>query len=87
MSFQTVSRWLRGAALPEQDRLQTLAAVLGGEPHVLRYGVSGQEPSGETAAPWPRVGARERQVIEAFLALPPKRRELVGTLVRALSEL
>jgi hypothetical protein len=31
------------------------------------------------------MGIRERQVIEAYLALPPKRRELVGELVEALA--
>jgi hypothetical protein len=86
VSFQTVSRWLRGAALPEQDKLQVLAAVLGAEPHVLRFGaVAAKSRVGEPAAGWAGIGARERQVIEAFLALPPKRREVVGTLVKALS--
>lgn len=85
VSFQTVSRWLRGAALPEQDRLQVLATVLGAEPHVLRFGAAAKTRVGETELAWTGVGARERQVIEAFLALPPKRREVVGTLVRALS--
>ena len=85
VSFQTVSRWLRGAALPEQDKLQVLAAVLGAEPHVLRFGAAARSRVGETAPAWAGVGARGRQVIEAFLALPPKRREVVGTLVQALS--
>ena len=32
------------------------------------------------------VGARERRVIDAFLALPQRKRELVGALVEALGE-
>jgi hypothetical protein len=32
------------------------------------------------------VGARDRQVIDAFLALPQKRRELVGELVAELGK-
>ena len=85
VSFQTVSRWLRGAALPEQDKLQVLAAVLGAEPHVLRFGAAAKSRVGEGASSWPGAGAKERQVIEAFLALPPKRREVVAALVKALA--
>ncbi len=85
VSVQTTSRWLGGRAIPEQDKLQVLAALFGVEPHVLRYG--GSKRIGETRGAWPAgVGARERQIIEAFLALPPKRRELVGELVEALGE-
>ena len=32
------SRWLRGRALPEQDKLQVMADLLGVEPHALRFG-------------------------------------------------
>ncbi len=38
VSFQAVSRWLRGEAIPEQDKLITLAEVLKIEPEVLRFG-------------------------------------------------
>jgi len=86
VSFQTVSRWLRGEALPEQDKLQVLASVLGAEPHVLRFGEPAKSRVSESpASGWAGVGVRERQIIEAFLALPPRRREVVGDVVRALS--
>jgi transcriptional regulator with XRE-family HTH domain len=78
VSFQTASRWLNGHSMPEQDKLQVLAALLGKE---SKHRVA------ETQTAWPSgTGARERQVIEAFLALPPKRRELVGELVKALTK-
>ena len=38
VSFQAVSRWLRGEAIPEQDKLVTLAQLLKTEPDVLRFG-------------------------------------------------
>ena len=38
VSFQTISRWLGGVSMPEQDKLQVLAALLGIEPQVLRFG-------------------------------------------------
>ena len=86
VTFQSASRWLGGRSIPEQDKLQVLAAVLGVEPHVLRFG-TGKRRVAETRATWPSaVSARERQVIESFLALPAKQRELVGELVRALAK-
>ena len=87
VSFQTTSRWLNGHSMPEQDKLQVLAALFGIEPQVLRFGKESRHRVAETQAAWPSgTGARERQVIEAFLALPPKRRELVGELVKALTK-
>ena len=87
VSFQTTSRWLNGRSLPAQDKLQVLAELFGVQPHVLRFGVRAKGRGvAEAQATWPAgAGARERQIIEAFLALPPKRRELVGELVKALS--
>lgn len=86
VTFQTVSRWLNGKSMPAQDKLQVLADLLGVQPHVLRFGGSVKSKVAETQAPWPAgAGVRERHVIDAFLALPPKRRELVGELVKALS--
>lgn len=82
----TTSRWLNGKAIPEQDKLQVLADLFGVEPQVLRYGKSRKGGVSESRLPWSTAGVRERQVIDAFLALPPKRRELVGELVEALTQ-
>ena len=40
VTFQAVSRWLRGESIPAQDKLITLAEVLEMEPEVLRFGGS-----------------------------------------------
>lgn len=86
VSFQSASRWLGGRSIPEQDKLVVLAGLLGVEPQALRYG-SGKHRVAEARGSWPSgVNARERQIIDAFLALPPKQRELVGELVRALAK-
>ena len=87
VSVQTTSRWLSGQAIPAQDKLQVIADLLGMEPHALRFGTSARSRVAEPRALWPTgVGSRERQVIDAYLQLPAKKRELVGDLVRALSE-
>jgi transcriptional regulator with XRE-family HTH domain len=38
ISVQAVCRWLKGEAIPSQDKLQVLADWLKVEPHVLRFG-------------------------------------------------
>lgn len=85
VTAMTISRWLGGRAIPNQDKLQVLADLFGVEPQVLRFGKAGKGRIAESQATWQALGARERQVIEAYLALPPKRRELVGDLVEALA--
>jgi hypothetical protein len=88
VAFSTASKWLRGMALPEQDKLQVLADLFGVEPHLLRFGGKAKVVNyvAQERAPWPIIGVHERQVVEAFLALPPKRRQLVGELVAALGQ-
>lgn len=87
VSFQTTSRWLAAGAIPAQDKLQVIADVLGVEPHALRFGTPARSRVAETRPAWPAgVGSRERQVIDSYLQLPAKQRELVGELVKALSD-
>src|SRR5260221_11743156 len=49
ISFQAVSRWLNGEAVPEQDKLVLLAGLLGGEPQV--FGFWGAAPPAPPAPP------------------------------------
>lgn len=85
VSVQTTC-WLGAQAIPAQDKLQVLADLLGVEPHaalrhraaIARGGTAHDVPAG--------VGSRERQAIDAYLQLSPKKRELVGELVKALSD-
>lgn len=88
VTFQAVSRWLRGEAIPAQDKLQVLADWLGIEPHVLRFGEHVSRKVRERRKRWDEaVGHLEREVFEAFLSLPaPQRkvlREVILTFVRA----
>ena len=64
-----------------------MADLLGVEPHTLRFGTAPRSRVAEPRMTWPAgVGSRERQTIDAYLQLPPKKRELVGELVKALSD-
>lgn len=85
VAFSTASKWLRGLVLPEQDKLQVLAALFHVDPHVLRFG--GKARVGEGTPAWEALGAPDRAMVDAFLTLPaPQRklvRELIATLARA----
>lgn len=85
VSFQSVSRWLNGSSIPEQDKLQVLAKVLVAEPHALRYGAPGSKVA-EPRAQWPAdLKPQERDVISAYAALPAAHRRLVRELIAALA--
>lgn len=88
IGFSSASKWLRGMTLPEQDKLQVLADLFGIEPQTLRYGTRARNNRiAEPQVVWPAgTGARERRVFEAYLALSPKRREMVEVMVAALGQ-
>lgn len=85
ITFQTASSWLRGAAIPTQDKLEVLAEWLKVEPQVLRYGDKAAKGIREARAAWPGgLPAPDRAAIEAYLALPRPQRKLVRELVHFL---
>ena len=87
ITFQTASSWLRGAAIPTQDKLEVLAEWLKVEPQVLRYGDKAAKGIREARAAWPGgLPAPDRAAIEAYLALPRAKKKLVRELVQALSD-
>lgn len=86
VSFQSVSRWLRGRSIPEQDKLQLLARLLGTEPHVLRFGGSSSKVA-EPHVDWrSEFRPQDREAVEAYLSLPAPQRKLVRDLIFALQK-
>ncbi len=85
VSFQSVSRWLNGRSIPEHDKLQIIARVLGVEPHVLLFGNTSSKVA-EPRTAW-RNDARpqDREAFDAYLALSAPHRKLVRELISALS--
>lgn len=86
VTFTSVSRWLGGHAIPEQDKLQVIARLLNVEPHVLRFGTG---TAGRVAEPkagrFADARPQDREAIDAYLLLPPERRRLVRELIEALA--
>ncbi|PIF39601.1 helix-turn-helix protein [Delftia sp. 60] len=85
ISFQAVSRWLNGEAVPEQDKLVLLAGLLEVEPDVLRYGESAHRSPPSLPSPLecqePDVGYLERETFDAFLKLPAPQRQVVREVI------
>ena len=87
VTFQAVSRWLRGEAIPSQEKLQVLADWLGVEPHVLRFGAGPIKAIREKAKRWDEgVGHLEREVFETFLSLPTVQRKIVREVILAFAK-
>jgi transcriptional regulator with XRE-family HTH domain len=87
VSFQAVSRWLRGEAVPEQDKLLVLAELLKIEPEVLRYGEGVRKAIHEHRQRWEQgVGFLERETFDAFLRLPTAQRKVAREVILALAQ-
>lgn len=82
VTFQAVSRWLRGESIPGQDKLITLAEVLNIEPEVLRFGEAVRESVQANRQRWDEgVGYLERETFDAFLKLPAPQRKLIREVI------
>ncbi|MDR0203402.1 MAG: helix-turn-helix domain-containing protein [Delftia acidovorans] len=82
VTFQAVSRWLRGEAIPAQDKLVVLANVLKIEPEVLRYGEAVRHSVQQHRKRWEQdIGYLERETFDAFLQLPPPQRKLIREVI------
>ena len=82
VTFQAVSRWLKGEAIPGQDKLQTLAEILKIEPEVLRFGERVRASVKEQKARWEAgIGYLERETFDAFLKLPAEQRKIVREVI------
>lgn len=86
ISLQAVCRWLRGEAIPSQDKLNVLAEWLRIEPQTLRFGeetttkVRAAKAGMEVA-----ISYAEREVFEAFLSLPADKRKIVREVILAFA--
>ena len=82
VTFQAVSRWLRGESIPGQDKLITLAEVLKVEPEVLRFGDAVRQSVQKHRQRWEEgVGYLERETFDAFLQLPAPQRKLIREVI------
>jgi transcriptional regulator with XRE-family HTH domain len=89
VTFQAVTRWLRGESIPSQEKLVVLAQLLKVEPQALRYGEVIHSAGSGAAQPYQQppdeaMGSMERQTFDAFLQLTTAQRKIVRELILAL---
>lgn len=86
MTLHGVRRWLRGEAIPGQDKIVALGEWLGVSPQILRYGAEVEQRIEERAARWEdAIRYQEREVITAYLSLPQAQRKAVREIILALA--
>lgn len=82
VTLQAVRRWLRGEAIPSQEKLQVLAEWLKVEPQVLRFGEAVRNSVQQHKKRWDEgVGYQERETFDAFLKLPAPQRKIVREVI------
>lgn len=82
VTFQAVSRWLKGESIPAQDKLLVLASALNVEPEVLRFGNAVRESIQQREKRWDEgVGYLERETFDAFLQLPAAQRKIIREVI------
>lgn len=87
VTVQAVRRWLRGEAIPSQEKLQVLAEWLKVEPHVLRFGEQAAESIRAKRRQWDEaLDYRERETIEAYLNLPLHQRKIVREVIQVFAQ-
>jgi len=86
MTLHGVRRWLLGESLPKQDKVEVLAEWLRIPPQQLRYGVEIEQRIQQQKTRWDEgIGYQEREVFEAFLALPAPQKKIVREVILAFS--
>jgi transcriptional regulator with XRE-family HTH domain len=87
VTVQAVTRWLRGEAIPSQEKLQVLAEWLKVEPHALRYGEEAALSIRAKRKQWDEaLDYREREVIEQYLSLPAPQRKVVREVISVFAQ-
>jgi len=87
VTLQAVRRWLRGEAIPSQEKLQVLADWLKVEPQALRFGEAVRNSIQQHKERWDEgVGYLERETFNAFLKLPAPQRKLIREVILTFAQ-
>lgn len=87
VTLQAVCRWLRGEAIPLQDKVQVLAEWLKMEPEVLRFGEAVRQKVQQHRQRWNEgVGYLERETFDAFLQLPAPQRKVIREVILTFAQ-
>jgi len=87
ITLHGVRKWLLGESIPPYDKIVALAEMLGVPPEELCFGLEIRQRISERRARWEDgIGYQEREIFEAFLALPPPQRKTVREVILAFAK-
>ncbi len=87
VTLHGVNKWLKGQAIPRLDKIEALAKWLRIPPEELTFGLEIRQQIKEDRARWDDgIGFQEREVFEAFLALPAPQRKVVREVIQAFAK-
>lgn len=87
VTLHGVNKWLKGESLPRHDKVMALAKWLRIPPEELTFGLEIKQQIKEERARWDDgIGYQEREVFEAFLALPAPQRKIVREVIQTFAK-
>jgi transcriptional regulator with XRE-family HTH domain len=87
VTLHGVNKWLKGQSIPRLDKIETLAKWLNVPLDELTFGLEIKQQIQEKQARWTDgIGYQEREIIEAFLALPAPQRKVVREVIEAFTQ-
>ena len=86
ITLHGAAKWLRGEAVPRNDKIATLAAWLEVPPSELVFGLEIDEKIASRKQRWEEsIGYQERELFELFLNLPAAQRKVVREVIVAFA--
>ena len=87
VTLHGVNKWLKGQAIPRLDKIEALAKWLRIPPEELTFGLEIRQQIKEDRARWDDgIGFQDREVFEAFLALPAPQRKVVREVIQTFAK-
>lgn len=87
VTLHGVNKWLKGQAIPRLDKIEALAKWLRIPPEELTFGLEIKQQIKESRARWDEgIGYQEREIFEAFLALPTPQRKIVREVIQTFAK-
>lgn len=86
VTLHGVNKWLKGQSLPRYDKILALAKWLRVTPEELIPDLEIRQEIKQERARWEEgIGYQEREIFEAFLALPTPQRKVVREVILAFA--
>lgn len=85
VTYQGVRRWMLGLSIPEQEKLNLLADLLGTDAHALRYGSRASNQFERPKLRLADIAIHDRVAIEEYLSLPLDSRWALRQIIYSLA--